>query len=144
MFCKRLVSGIGATIVFVVAGHARAQFEISWHTVDGGGVMSSTDGQPGGLVLSATSGQHDAQVPPVMSGGTFELTGGFWAVSMVCGCPGDMNADGHKDGRDVQEFTSCMISGGSCTCADMDGNNVVNTSDVVLYVADLLAGTTCP
>lgn len=144
MFFRHSTIRICAAIVVLIAGRAFGQFEISWHTVDGGGVMNSSNGGPGGFELSGTIGQHDAQVPPVMSGGSFQLTGGFWTVSTVCGCPGDMNADGYKDGRDIQEFTSCMISGGSCTCADLDGNNVVNSSDVVLFVADLLAGTTCP
>ena len=144
MFLKHSMNCLCATIVVAAAGQALGQFEISWYTVDGGGVMNSTDGQPGGFEQSGTIGQHDAQVPPVMFGGTFELTGGFWVISTVCNCPGDMNGDGLRNGRDIQQFTSCMIADGSCTCADMDGDDGVNTSDVVVFVTALLAETTCP
>lgn len=53
---------------------AQAQFfAIDWFTTDGGGGVSSG----GGYVLSGTVGQHNAG--EVLSGGTFTLTGGFWA-----------------------------------------------------------------
>ena len=58
---------------------ARAQpFSIAWFTIDGGGGKSS-----GGIYsLSGTIGQPDANNTP-MVGGTYSLTGGFWALYAV-------------------------------------------------------------
>ena len=49
-------------------------YSIDWYKVSGGG-GTSTNGQ---YSLSGTIGQHDAGGP--MSGGTYSLTGGFWAI----------------------------------------------------------------
>lgn len=61
-----------------------------------------------------------------------------------CACPGDMNADGLKNGHDIQQFTHCMIFGGNCTCAEMDGTSGLTQSDIAVFVADLLGAATCP
>lgn len=52
-------------------------FSIDWHTIDGGGGTST-----GGVYsVSGTIGQPDAG--PVMTGGTFSLQGGFWALPVA-------------------------------------------------------------
>lgn len=129
------------SILMCAAPLAPAQFELSWYTIDGGGGRSSTGG---GFDLAGTIGQPDAASNPTLTGGTFELTGGFWPVANVCYCPGDLNGDGHRDGRDVQQFVACMISGGNCSCADVDQINGVNLADVAAFVNDLILGTSCP
>src|SRR5437016_2180506 len=103
--------------------------------------MSSTGGT---FDLSGTIGQPDAQIAPLMSGGTFALTGGFWPVANVCYCPGDLYGDGRKDGRDIQQFVGCLITGGNCSCADMDLAIGVTLADVPAFVSSLLAGPACP
>jgi hypothetical protein len=118
-------------------------YDLSWHTVDGGGAMFSTGGA---FQLGGTIGQADAGsfIAP-MSGGSYELVGGFWpAAADVCGCPGDTNADGVKNARDIQNFVGCLISGNGCNCADVDGVGGVNAADVNVFVNDLLSGDTCP
>jgi hypothetical protein len=56
---------------------ALAQFAIPWHTVDGGGGVST-----GGVFsVSGTLGQPDAG--PTMTNGQFSVTGGFWALPQV-------------------------------------------------------------
>ncbi len=112
-------------------------FDLTWHTIDGGGGYSAG----GDFELEGTIGQHDAGP---MSGGDFELSGGFWAVAHVCPCLGDMNGDGVKDGLDIQQFTDCVIDGGSCACADVDAMNGVTFDDVPEFVDSLLAGNDCP
>jgi len=53
-------------------------YSISWFTIDGGGGTSS-----GGIYsLSGTIGQPDANNTP-MTGGTYSLTGGFWALYAI-------------------------------------------------------------
>jgi len=62
------------SVILPASAVAAAEYTIDWHTVDGGGRMSSTGGD---LELSGTIGQPDAGV---MSGGDLELVGGFWAL----------------------------------------------------------------
>ena len=130
-----------AIAVSLSAAVAPAQFEISWQTIDGGGGMSSVGGA---LELAGSIGQPDALVPPSMSGGAFELTGGFWPVATVCNCLADMNNDGRKDGLDVQQFVSCITGGQNCACADVDQANGVTPDDISVFVSSLLSSSTCP
>jgi hypothetical protein len=62
-------------LLTLMMGLAQAQsggdFDLSWHTVDGGGGESSG----GDFSLRGSAGQADAGV---LMGGDFELAGGFW------------------------------------------------------------------
>jgi hypothetical protein len=66
-----------ASVVLADAGpidaKAAQSYELSWWTVDGGG---STSVSSEGYTLSGTIGQPDAGAA---SGGSYTLTGGFWA-----------------------------------------------------------------
>ena len=128
------------TTVSPSRGQSGGGFDLTWSTIDGGGATSTG----GGFDLAGTIGQPDAQTLPVMTGGTFALTGGFWPVANVCYCLADMNGDGRKDGRDVQQFVGCVLAGGNCSCADTDQTNGVTLADVPVFVSDLLAGPNCP
>ena len=56
---------------------AQTNYSIDWLTIDGGGGTST-----GGVYsVSGTIGQPDAG--PVMTGGTFSLQGGFWALPVA-------------------------------------------------------------
>ncbi len=113
-------------------------FEIDWHTIDGGGGFSAA----GAFELEGTLGQLDAGI---MTGGNFELAGGFWPGAVPrCACLGDMNSDGDRNGADIAAFVACVIGGGACLCADVNGMNGVTLADVTVFVADLLTGTACP
>lgn len=137
----RLILHVVLPFGIVTAAIAQT-FEVPWYTLDSGGEMLATGGD---FALSGTIGQPDAGPPGMaMVGGDFELVGGFWTASLGCTCPGDLNADGQKDGSDIQDFVSCLIAAGSCSCADLDGVGGVDDSDVALLVSDLLAGDACP
>ena len=57
-------------------------YSIDWYQVSGGGGTST-----GGVYsVSGTIGQHDAGGP--MNGGSYSLTGGFWALISVVQTPG--------------------------------------------------------
>src|SRR5262245_27121591 len=89
-------------------------FDLTWSSIDGGG---ATNTRGWTFTLSGTIGQPDAQAAPVMSGGSFTLTGGFWpGAGEICSCPGDLTGDGKKDGRDIQQFVFCVLTGGNCSC----------------------------
>lgn len=119
-----------------------AQFEITSFTIDAGGGYSAG----GSLEIEGTIGQHDAgPAAGPMIGGSFEITGGFWAMPAAsCACIGDTNGDGVKNGADVQSFVNCVINGGGCTCADVDASNDITIDDIAVFVADLLSGSACP
>ena len=115
-------------------GTALAQdYTVDWFTIDGGGDMWTGSGESG-LQLSGTIGQPDAN-PFVMTGGTLELVGGFWAVGVpVPPTPGDCDGDGDVDFTDFVAFADCMNGpeGGlapDCACADVDLDGDVDLAD---------------
>jgi len=59
------------------------------------------------------------------------------------GCArGDVNFDGMIDGRDIQAFVDCLLTGatgqGDCFCADADGLNGLSMADVFALIGRLL------
>ena len=145
MFLKQLIQRLSATAILLAATVVLAQsgggYDLTWSTIDGGGVMNSTGGT---FTLAGTIGQPDAASNPTLTGGAFELTGGFWPVTNVCYCLADMNGDGKKNGVDIQQFVACLIGGANCSCADADKANGVTLADVPVFVSDLLVGSACP
>jgi len=121
-------------IVFsiVSVGVVLAQdYEIDWHTIDGGGEMWSIGGN---YELSGTIGQPDAGE---MAGGTYGLTGGFWF-----GCvPGDCDCDGDVDLYDFADFQVCLdasgpgggLPGPDCACFDFDESGDVDLHDFARF-----------
>jgi hypothetical protein len=71
---KKIILLIGLLIPIIAFAQP---YSINWYKVSGGGGASSN----GQYVLSGTIGQHDAGGP--MTGGTYSLTGGFWALFAV-------------------------------------------------------------
>jgi len=129
------------TSLIISAGAALAQdYDIDWRTVHGGGEMFSTGGD---YELGGTIGQPDVN-ELVMSGRTYSLTGGFWAVP-PCWCLSDMNNDGLRNGEDIQDFVDCLLAVRvNCACADLDTSGVLDMTDVATFISGLLAGGTCP
>ena len=105
-------------------------FNLSWHTIDGGGGTSTG----GGFELAGTVGQHDAGA--TMTGGNFALTGGFWAgADSVPGvpCPWDLDMSGTVNTSDL---LALFAQWGTAGPADFDGNGIVNTSDLLILFAN--------
>jgi hypothetical protein len=108
----------------VVAGGPVEEFDLSWHTVDGGGVAQSTGGD---LELSGSIGQPDVGI---LVGADLELSGGFW----IALAPTDCNDDGSVDQFDHDAFVACMsgpegaaLSG--CECFDVNGSGTIDLAD---------------
>ena len=118
-----------------LAPAATAQdFDISWYTIDGGGEMFTSGGD---FELSGTIGQHDAGPSTgAMTGGDFELVGGFWAISggdsPPCE-PCDANCDGAVDAFDIEPFLDLLFAGATpCSvCAgDPTGDGLIDAFDI--------------
>ena len=85
----------------LAASPARAQLSLPWYTIDGGG---------GTFTLSGAICQPDAGGP--MTGGSFSLTGGFWAGHVAApSCPLDENVDGSVNPDDPGDFTVPHVPG---------------------------------
>jgi hypothetical protein len=73
---------LSALVLAILASNAGAQsYSIDWSTIDGGGGTST-----GGVYsVSGTIGQPDAGA---MSGGSYAVVGGFWAIVSAAQTPG--------------------------------------------------------
>lgn len=143
MFSNRN-SCVAFILIALTAVAALAQnYDLSWRTIDGGGTTFSTGGA---FSLGATIGQHDAGPSNgAMTGGPFTLVGGFWPAAVsTCVCPGDTNFDGLRNGLDIQTMVDCLLYGGNCPCAELDGSWGLTIADVQGFVSDLIAGAACP
>ena len=100
-------------------GQSGGQYELNWHTIDGGGGQSSG----GPYVLTGTIGQPDADWS---SGGDYEVLGGFWPGGPLCfvgfddfarfaeywwlmDLGADLNEDVQIDFRDVEYFADFWL-----------------------------------
>jgi len=102
------------------------EFDLTWRTIDSGGVMRSSGGN---LELSGTIGQPDAGR---MSAEKLTLTGGFWFELE----PADCNEDGGIDLSDFAIFQGCLFGPGipdglgpQCACFDLNGDGTVDLRD---------------
>jgi hypothetical protein len=103
--------------ILLIVSTAKADYEIFWHTIDGGGGQSSG----GSYTLTGTIGQPDAAYS---EGGNYELLGGFWPGGPLCivdfkdfarfaqywlqsgsDLPADLYEDGTIDEKDLREFS---------------------------------------
>lgn len=121
---------------------ARGQsFDLSWHTIDGGGATTSSGGA---YTLGGSIGQPDAG--EVLTGGPFELTGGFWLATQVTPppCPGDLNGDRRVDLTDLATLLGNFgdASGAALADGDLDNDSDVDLSDLTTLLAHF--GSTCP
>ncbi len=139
MLTKRLTSIATVILGLALAPAAIAQdFDLSWHTIDGGGEMFTSGG---GFELSGTIGQPDAGA---MVGGEFELVGGFWAIaagdSPPCD-PCDMNCDGTVNAFDIEPFLELLFDPNATPCnfctGDVDGNGEINAFDIEPFLVCL-------
>ncbi len=140
MLIQRKTARHAIALLLAIALPLSAQsFDLSWHSIDGGGGLASTGG---GFDLSGFIGQPDAGA---MTGGNFALSGGFLVAAFGCTCPSDVNGDGVRNGIDVEGFVACFVATGvNCACADVNNIPGLDPGDVAVFVADLLAGTACP
>jgi hypothetical protein len=77
-----------------------------------------------------------------MTGGNFELVGGFWGVGAGVTCdPCDTNCDGIVDAFDIEPFVN-ILTGGITPCsgcaADANGDGIVDAFDIEPFIVCLV------
>jgi len=132
---SRLPAMFVATCLLLAAGAHGA--EIAWFTIDAGGTQSAVSGN---WRLVGTVGQPDATLE--MTGGGFELVGGYWALPSV-GCAGDINLDGFVNLTDLSILLSNFGIGSGATPGDgdIDADGDVDLTDLSRLLA--VFGTNC-
>ncbi len=144
MFTRHTLLTLGLFGALLAAAPAPGEdYAIDWYTVDGGGEMGCTGSD---YELSGTIGQPDAN-PMALTGGTFELLGGFWPAAAPPPCRGDCNCDGAVNFRDINPFVGVL--GGAPPCnfdnCDINGDGAINFADINPFVALLsTGGGPCP
>jgi len=74
---------LAAAMLLAATGLALAQnYRIDWYTTDSGGALKTDSIDDGQWQVSGTAGQWDATEPRANSGIGWELTGGFWALTL--------------------------------------------------------------
>jgi hypothetical protein len=111
-----LTTAVGLSLLWGAAVHAGV-FDLSWHTIDGGG---TTNASGGGFTLRGTIGQPDAGD---LNGGGFTLRGGFWVgADITTTCPADFTGDGMVDGADLGQLLLAWDMDDRTTDLNRDGN----------------------
>lgn len=122
-------------------GPSGGGFDLSWNTLDSGGGTSAGES----FELGGTIAQPDAG--PAMTGGGFELVGGFWPGAggpVVIPCPADINGDNDVN---VIDLLTVISGWGACpppptACpADINGDGLVSVTDLLAVIN---AWGTCP
>jgi hypothetical protein len=134
-----IVVAIGLLMTAPAVAQSGGDYDLSWHTIDGGGVMFATGGE---FELAGTIGQHDAS-PAVCVGGDFELTGGFWVPfgpTCTAFAPFDFDQDCDVDLADAQAFANCangpvVLRDPAATCApaDIDTDGDIDQDDFAAF-----------
>ena len=107
--------------VLTLAAPVFGDYKISWHTIDGGGGVSSG----GAYIIRGTAGQPEAAV---ISGGQYELLGGFWPGEPMC----------FVDFGHFARFADYWLESGSGLPADLYEDDIVDWLDVDEFVYEWL------
>ena len=99
-------------------------YDLTWHTIDGGGGTSSA----GGFEITGTIAQPDAGIQ-VMTGGGYEIMGGFWPLIPMASsdCPWDFDGDGDVDTADLLH----LLGAWGTPDGDVDGDGDTDTADLL-------------
>jgi hypothetical protein len=131
---NRVRRAVAISTIVLGGSVVASDFELTRWTVDDGGMFTAG----GEFELSGTIGQPDAGT---MTGGVFELNGGFWFPV----ADGDCNTDGGVNLFDYGDFESCLSGpdGGvttSCRCEDVDRDGDVDLLDAALFQRSFTGG----
>jgi hypothetical protein len=132
----RLLSGILTllTIMGISFAQSGGGYDLSWWTIDGGGVSFAAGGT---FDLGGTVGQPDASNP--LTGSAFSLTGGFWFAPCLVS-NGDVDGNGCVDDADLLQVLFAFGATG-LNPADLNCDGTVDDADLLLVLFNF--GTGC-
>ena len=110
-------------VLLLMAVPALGSYDLSWHTIDGGGGTNSG----GQYIVRGTIGQHDAAYS---QGGDYEVLGGFWPGRPTC----------FVDFAHFARFAQYWLDTGTGLPADLyeDENNIVDLFDLKEFIEEWL------
>ncbi|MBL9120589.1 MAG: hypothetical protein JNL80_11825 [Phycisphaerae bacterium] len=125
---NRILIGTALALAMTVAAQAEDEFDCWWSSIDCGGGMSSG----GQFDLNGTIGQWDGGPAnkESMTGGTFELIGGYWAEEAPS-CLGDFDGSG---GISAPDIAILLGAWGGTGAADLDQNGTVGAPDLAILL----------
>ena len=130
-------------IPFIVMAQSGDGYDLTWHTIDGGGYMYSTGG---GYELGGTIGQPDVGMS--MAEG-YSLTGGFWVGIVEPGevppcAKYDLNQDGFIDLDDINLvlYNSIFVNEPYNPMYDLIPDGIVDIADI--FEVAVHFGESCP
>ncbi|MCS6923272.1 MAG: hypothetical protein NZM10_02725, partial [Fimbriimonadales bacterium] len=106
-----------------------------WWTIDGGGVTFAAGG---GFNLGGTVGQPDAS--NALTGGSFNLTGGFWFAPACIATNGDVDGNNCVDDADLLGVLFNFGATGA-NLADVNCDAAVDDADLLIVLFNF--GTGC-
>ncbi|UCF42287.1 MAG: hypothetical protein JSV99_06650 [Planctomycetota bacterium] len=130
---RNTIAGISCPAVWItllvtlVSSTALGQYEVSWHTIDAGGGVSSG----GQYIVTGTIGQAEGGRS---AGGGYEVLGGFWPGGPLC------TVEFHHYARFAEYWLSSGCDAGNDWCggADLDQLGDVGGVDLGLFVEEWL------
>ena len=87
----------------------------------------------------AVPAQPDATARATLTGGTFSITGGFWAV-VLPRCDADINNEGVVNSQDFFDFLTAFFA--SNPLADFNRSGTINSQDFFDFLSAFFNG--CP
>ncbi len=108
-------------LFLLLVSTANAGYNISWHTVDGGGGTSSG----GQYLVTGTIAQSDAAYS---AGGSYELLGGFWSGGPLC----------FVNFEDFAKFAEYWMQTGTDLPADLFKDSIVDYADLSVFAEEWL------
>lgn len=126
-------AAISSAMATGLSGGDAASIELRWHSLDGGGGVSTGASIGGQLTLRGTIGQADAAVA---SGGSLVLRAGFWpgpTTPETPPCEADLDGSGTVDAADLAILLGAWgpADGG---CEDLNADGVVDAADLALLL----------
>lgn len=113
-------------VALAVASSGGPAYDLSWHTIDGGGGTSVG----ATFTLEGTIGQPDADL--VLTGATFSLAGGFWSFSggAALPCEGDLDGNGSVGASDL----AVLLGGWGTPAGDITGDGTTDAADLAVLL----------
>ncbi|GBC90486.1 hypothetical protein HRbin14_01223 [bacterium HR14] len=129
-----MVCAVLATLIGVACAQSGGGYDLSWWTIDGGGVTFATGGS---FNMGSTVGQPDAS--NTLTGGSYSLTGGFWFAGGCVPTNGDVNSDGCVDDADLLAVLFAFGATGT-NPADVNCDAIVDDADLLIVLFNFGSG----